>query len=323
MARYHLGWWYWNWSPRDLESAIVSFDEALQRDPFNARIVVVVLNMYRNSGDQDKVTLLQERLTQIKPESLENRRLSQISTYGRLTQLQAAFIETADEDLINDFEMVWEDWTPSEEEWHDSSIFKYSWEYQLREFRGDLDRLIEMWTDLNELSDRVTNPWRFSEYLNWIKQLLAIHWIQGESTEAESLARLALELTNQASDHEEGSGKPIFTLLAVQAYATLGELEKARGYTMKLLEERSEAFDPSGEYAIAAMSWIDVNRAAEMALEAKKKDPNWRGFDRMAANYLSAPKLIVHPDIQAYYVKDKKWISYLAERVQEYDQYKK
>ncbi len=62
MAWYHLAWWYRHLDPPDNEASKAAFEEALTRDPFNARIVRAVLERYRLLADQQNVTRLAERL---------------------------------------------------------------------------------------------------------------------------------------------------------------------------------------------------------------------------------------------------------------------
>ncbi len=41
----------------------------------------------------------------------------------------------------------------------------------------------------------------------------------------------------------------------------------------------------------------------------------------IALNHVIARHLLIHPDMQAYFVEQGKWIPYLAKRVPEYAQY--
>jgi len=47
------------------------------------------------------------------------------------------------------------------------------------------------------------------------------------------------------------------------------------------------------------------------------------GMDYMAIYCLWWGDVLIHPDIQAYYVKEGKQIDYLADRLPEYEQYRK
>ena len=74
--------------------------------------------------------------------------------------------------------------------------------------------------------------------------------------------------------------------------------------------------------SIAAVSFLDADRAVEMAFAQLLLHPSWDGFDQLAAFHSRARPLLDHPRVQEYYVKESKWIPYLAERVPEYAKYK-
>jgi hypothetical protein len=56
-------------------------------------------------------------------------------------------------------------------------------------------------------------------------------------------------------------------------------------------------------------------------MDHQAKHPNWRGADVIAIHHSSARHLITHPEMQAFYVEQAKWLDYLAARVPEYKQY--
>ena len=71
-----------------------------------------------------------------------------------------------------------------------------------------------------------------------------------------------------------------------------------------------------------SLLWIDNDRAVKLLLAQKAEEPNWWGTDVLAMNHVVARHVITHPDIQAFYVEEGKWVKYLADRVPEYEQYK-
>jgi hypothetical protein len=60
----------------------------------------------------------------------------------------------------------------------------------------------------------------------------------------------------------------------------------------------------------------------KLALEQKARFPAWYGTDMIAAFHIWARHMLVHPDMQRFYVDEGKWVDYLADRVPEYAQYK-
>ena len=106
----------------------------------------------------------------------------------------------------------------------------------------------------------------------------------------------------------------------VQAYVTLGRQDKAWALVNKMLGEEQGAFGYNG---IGALAMLDPDQAAARMLAARELYPSWNGMDYTAIYCLGWRDVIVHPDIQAYYAKEGKWIDYLAERVPEYEQYRK
>ena len=107
--------------------------------------------------------------------------------------------------------------------------------------------------------------------------------------------------------------------LALSACVTLGRQDKAWALVNKMLDEESGAFDYSATWGL---SMLDPDQAVARILETRTAHPSWNGMDYMAIYCRAWRNVVVHPDIQAYFVKEGKWIDYLAERVPEYAQYR-
>ena len=67
---------------------------------------------------------------------------------------------------------------------------------------------------------------------------------------------------------------------------------------------------------------VDIDRAVKMLLARTASDPGWVVSDWGAFLHVRLRPILVHPDMQAFYVKEGKWIDYLAERVPEYKKYR-
>ena len=96
---------------------------------------------------------------------------------------------------------------------------------------------------------------------------------------------------------------------------------------MRELEEA--LFDEEGrlndEYLIVnyvALSRLDLDRAVELLLEQKARHPTWYGTDMIAAFNMWARSVVIHPDMQRFYVEEGKWVDYLAADVPEYAHHK-
>ena len=72
---------------------------------------------------------------------------------------------------------------------------------------------------------------------------------------------------------------------------------------------------------IVSLASVDLERAVDKAFADLAENPNWDGFDEMAARYIWHRQFLAHPRVQAYYVKQGKWVDYLSMRVPEYAQY--
>ncbi|HSR87458.1 MAG TPA: hypothetical protein VLL07_00775, partial [Pontiella sp.] len=109
--------------------------------------------------------------------------------------------------------------------------------------------------------------------------------------------------------------------LMVQAYVTLGRQDEAWAVVKKMFDEEGQGFP--GPTVGFALAMLDPDQTAARMLAARELYPSWNGMDYTAIYCLAWRDVVIHPDIQAYYVKEGKWIDYLAERVPEYAQYRK
>ena len=317
-AWYHLGFWHSHlrdFPDDDLEAlrvdAEAAFEEALRLDPFNARMVSAVLNWYRNNGFQENVTRLSERLNQIIPETADDRRLARVSWNFKANQIEDAFLETADESLIEDYEKGW----MHAVETGDLIVAHsdYLDERTLRNYTNDLDRLLEVSLIPVDPGEGGWNPHVFSLLRG---SAIAFHLIQGNIEQARLVAQNILE-QEQAILAQTVSTCACLPASLSSAYAVTGNIEEAQRWAEELLEERG----PGNDWVITTMAHIDVERAVEIAFGELAINGNTRLFDELAAYQAWNRPFLAHPRVQEYYLKEGKWIDYLAARVPEYAEY--
>ena len=311
MAWYVLGWWY-NLN-RDNKSAKSAFEKALELDPLHARIVWGSLIHFRFVGDQEMVTLLYERLAQIAPEKGEDRNLAQATTGGKLWRTVLAFIETADQSLIDEFANT----LSTSSVFVGGDVVRQDWNVTLWELNNQLDEFLAFDGDV-PLGENPTS-WVLSSYVGFNLTMLKAHRLTGHEDKANVFARRIIATEKSAVFHGEAVEKN-HAALAI-AYATLGERDRAQEWIDRLLNNRSETYNAYSLSGFLALAELDPDRAASLLLAEKAEHPTWDGVDYAAAFHVTFREIIVHPDMQEYFLKEGKWIDYLAERVPEYAKY--
>ncbi len=314
-AWYHMGWWHNHVEPRE-EKAMAAFERALKLDPFNARYVWAILDQYRQKGDEANIARLVERLEQIIPETTEDRWLARLSLHVRVRQLVEAFLTSADEALIAEYERIWEE-SANER----ISLIHYKRiESELRLFTNEKERILELAAE-QELEDSLS--WnKFASYFTMQSNALTLLAAEGTSREFEPVAELIVRAFQQAEYRERnmtywGSYPPL-----VMSHVLLGEPEKAREYLDTLLD------NPNGWHGgdvnlwsihvVMAMQWLDPKAAVEFAFSEASGYDNEYLLSQIAAYHLNAPRIINDPKIQAYFLKNGKWMDYLAKRLPKY-----
>jgi len=312
MAWYVLGWWY-NLDG-DFKSAKPAFEKALELDPLHARIVWGSLVHFRLAGDQEMVTLLYERLAQIAPKVGEDRDLAQASTDGKLYGTLLAFIETADESLIKEFA----DTLSAGTVFLGGDAGKQSWIGVLWELNNQLDQYLAFDEDIS-LGEN-PNAWTLENYNDFNLAMIKVYGLTGHADKTGIFARRIIATEKFAVFHGEREEKN-HAAMAI-AYAALGEMDKAQELIDRLLNNRSETYNAYGLPGFLALAELDPARAASLLLAEKAEHPTWDGVDYTAAFHITFREIIVQPEMQEYFLKDAKWIEYLAERVPEYAKYK-
>jgi TolB-like protein len=319
MAWYVRGWWHFS-NANDIEAAKVNFQKALELDPFHARIVGGALDFYHMVADEAMVAMLYDRLAQISPEKGSDRSLGQVGPVRKFSALESEFALTADQSLIEPMSEILS--SPGFSTLDSIDVLKVKSE--LFEIQNDQHRLtrlpLESLLQADYVIEQDANSGKLSNYLVLLSELLRQHRASGVPDKATQTAEQILHRledfprTPQCEDEVD--------MLSAEAYATLGQQDEAWVLVNKLMNEQSHVYNPYGFRGYAAFAMLDPDRAAERMLE-QASNPGGNVMDWFALYHLTFRDVLVHPDIQAYYVKQGKWIDYLAERVPEYEQCRK
>lgn len=324
---YHLGWWHTRMSDIPAHNrtaieadAIAAFEVALKVDPFNARTVGAVLTWYRHRGYQDDVTRLSARFQQIVPETANDRSLARVSWAFKKKQLISAFLATADESLLSGYAKGLA-----------KAVGKGSYKVPVSRFLDETELAIltadydgfsahaSMQVDLNQSNYHYVAFTLLKS--TGIKMLVDA----GNMDEAHQLARRILEQeeailtqwlnTCVCNFHDLAHSHDMIGPGALaQAHALLGNTDASAELYAKLIEEKSL----SRVTRIRILAHIDIAQAVDVAFEELENNPNWNGFDLMAAYYLFNSEILAHPRVQAYYQKQSKWVDYLSARMPQY-----
>tara|TARA_R110001599_G_scaffold353737_2_gene595992 strand:+ start:77 stop:646 length:570 start_codon:yes stop_codon:yes gene_type:complete len=135
---------------------------------------------------------------------------------------------------------------------------------------------------------------------------------RGELDEARRVAQSILEQEELFRARPQNECVCYLGYLA-RTNTVLGDTKKAR----QLTEELLAGTDWTQVQKTRILGEIGAEQAADIAFEALAKNPNWNGFDAIAVEYLFYRNFLSLPRVQEYYVKQDKWIDYLAARIRE------
>jgi TolB-like protein len=314
-AWYVYGWWYINNGRADL--AEQPFLKALELDPFHAHIVTGSYFYFSNvAADEDMTAMLSDRLVQIGPDLKEHENLAKTSSRSRLESILRLFLETGDTSIID---------TYAEAYAHEAENFVSAFgidvpliveERLVRVLENDLEGLAEMAID-GLSGDPTSIEARHLMIANTI--VLSAQRTIGQHEDAAETARLILNTADQLD-----FSLPEFFLPVIAAQATLGndgDVQERR-QVFSAPDSLNRLLDAGDPFVYVALAILDANRAVELLLDRKIEHPDWLGTDVLAMNHTVSRQLITHPDMQAFYVDEGKWIDYLAARVPEYESYR-
>ena len=310
-AWYTLGWWYR--IAGDEHSATEPFLKAMELDPLHAHMVSGALIHFRDIGDEEMTKLLAERMVQIAPE-LGDKQLADIPVSAKLGNLLSLFAETSDQSIIDTYaetlaeanrEIAGDELQPEERlEWHQA---------QLLQLQNDLEGLADFQVEAlpeDPTFDRV-NGFLFESHL-----VLAAQRVAGRLDDARLTARRMLD---RGRHRELGLAQRdtqfVPVLVARLTLADDDEIEAMRRSASALLDDDDVISSP---WSFVALGYLERDRAVESLLAKKALHPQWRATDYLAVNHITARHIITHPDMQAFYIEEGKWVHYLAERVPEY-----
>lgn len=312
-AWYVLAWWHrieGNGRP-----ATSAFLKALELDPFHARIVTGSLEHFRSSGDQEMTNRLFERLAQIAPATGDDASLAEVSPYGRLNNLMFRFIETADEAIVEAYATELAKSTGK----FDHPLLETLSRLRLMQFQHDMDGI------LNARIETMPETLKWDYFFAYTVSndiVLAAQRIAGRPDDAEASALRIIEAQTEYArlfDPDEPLPRIRF---AAAAFVTLNDRDKMRELREALFDEEGRLVDDYLVSNYVALSQLDLDRAVELILAQKSRHPTWYGTDMIAAFNLWARDVVVHPDMQRFYVEQGKWVDYLSAEVPEYAQYK-
>lgn len=310
---YQLGWWYRNNGHLDL--AEEPYRKALELDPFHAHIVFGCHQYFALVGNEEMTAILSDRLIRIAPELGEYEEKLVTTSRSRLDSILALFLETADPSLIDQYAEA----VAAESEnfvgvlGYDDSLLideRLVWVLQ-----NHLDVLADM--AIVELPEDPTSiATQHYVVANFI--VMSAQRIIGRHEDAANTARLILSAADQLE-----FGVLTLKLPIIAADVVLGNEGRLRTWRDEFTATDSELLNIGNPFVYIALAYLDIDRTVEQLSAYKAKYPNWRGMDVIAVHHSTARHLVTHPDMQAFFVEEGKWVDYLAARVPEYEQYRR
>jgi TolB-like protein len=317
-AWYHLGWWYRKKTEPDFASSFAAFEKALEYDPFNARIVRRVLDLYRSDGDQEAVTRLNQRLVQILPETANDRWLAR--TRIEVHTFMLRFRENPNDSIIQEIET----YINERRKGHIDGLQLNLSLTDLAFLKND-EQSILAFADTYTIGDvvQLENEWGSHQRTDLFLKAFMILINQELTEETEIMAHRILQFAEDPTQREGLMRNQQGILLLFFANLTTGQLENAQAI-LDIMESKPDF----GLSYRTALAFVDIEKAVAeelkvlRMLEGKIFSNRAHGYcDARAFFHLRGRRLLAHPDIQAFYVKQGKWIPFLSERIPEYAQY--
>lgn len=316
-----LAWWYR--IEGDMESATPAFNKALELDPLNARIVDSSLIHFRFMGDQAKTTELYERLTQIAPEKAEDESLGRVHPWAGVNNLAALFGQTADESIIEEYAEQLEILRQAGPffENYDPILFTYNigfFSSRLHQMRGEVDGMAANLPTPPQ--DDGIDEQLFLYLWAEVDRMTALR-VLGKEEDIAAAAQRMLPVYKTLAARPANFSDIAFWPMSI-AYAMTDDMAGLEQARLKFADYDDNLLFSRMNGPFLAYSFINTDDAVARALARKAEHPNWYGTDWIASSHVNNRHLLLHPDMQAFYVEEGKWLDYLAARVPEYAQYK-
>jgi tetratricopeptide (TPR) repeat protein len=313
-AWYVLAWWHR--IEGNSEPATADFLKALELDPFHARIVTGSLEHFRSMGDQEMTNRLFERLAQIAPETGEDTSLAEVSPYGRLNNLMTQFLATADESIVEEYAS---EFAKSIGQFEHPLVETLS-RIRLMQFQHDVDGILDV--SVETMPEMLKWDYFFA-YTVSNDMVRAAQRIAGRPDDAKASALRIMEAQREYAQLFDPDAPISRIRFAAGAFVTLDDKDKMRELREALLDEDGGLVDDYPVVNHVALSRLDPDKAVELILAQKAEHPSWYGTDLIAAFHIWSRDVVTHPDMQRFYVKEGKWVDYLAAGVPAYAQYKR
>ena len=268
--------------------------------------------------------MLFARLAQIAPEKADHEELGQIHPVAKLENLIVLFGETADESIIPTFAetlsfvLTESEALPESERAFVSSRLLW-FQTMLDQMRGDVESM--QGRELIPLRDDAVDLQVFFSLWGLANNLTALK-VAGNNERARVIAQQMLDTFDKYFGQREDIPAYFRFPLSV-AYVQLNDEEGINGIRASLIDQPDEFLFSQIAGPFYALSVVDTDAAIERLLSRKAYHPSWYGTDWIATAQISNRHMLVHPRMQEFYVKEGKWLDYLAVRVPEYAEYKK
>ncbi len=297
LVHYTLAWWYELGG--DLINADIAFRNAIELDPFNARILSGALNHYANNVENaDISSQLLERL---------DNSLGGSSRWEKSRVLVQQILASPDEDTVDAY---------IQNEGLDLSQVGIYGAYDLISISAmDIEKVLEIEDRVSV--DENTSVGQIVNFVAINSILLDYYRQENNIGKTKKIAQRILTI-NEAAGRRFLWVQPDLDVAMVAAYLAIDDEVNAKQTVDMILNNRSDTYDPYGAMGILATAEIDADRAVQLIMAEKAREQSWVGTDWIALYYRYNMNLVQHPEMKAFYIDEGKWLDYLAKRIPGY-----
>ena len=297
LVHYTLAWWYEIGG--DWQSADIAFRNAIELDPFNARILTGAIAFYSsNVADAAITAQLLERL---------DNSLGGSGRWEKSRVLVQQILVTVDEGLINEYIQI--------EGLDLSQVGNFGAGILISVSGMDIEKLLEIEDKIS--IDENTYEGLISNYKDINLILLDFYRQENNIEKTKTIAERILTI-NKVIGREPRLIQPNLDEAMVVAYLAIDDQINAKQTVDMMLNSRSDTYDPYGITGVLALAKIDPDRAVQLILADRASENSWSGTDWIAMLYRYHMNLVQHPDLKAFYIEEGKWVDYLAQRIPGY-----